>query len=83
MRSAYKNQPAVYNRRNYARMSHRTASTLLTLIVSAATLTGQSPEPKAAFIQAVGQFSLALDGAYGDEGARVRSSLDAISRRRR
>jgi tetratricopeptide (TPR) repeat protein len=61
-------------------MSHRTASTLLTLIVSAATLTGQSPEPKAAFIQAVGQFSLGLDGAYGDEGARVRSSLDAMSR---
>ena len=48
--------------------------------MSAATLTGQSPEPKAAFVQAVGQFSLALDGAYGDEGARVRSSLDAMSR---
>src|SRR5215204_472728 len=61
-------------------MSHRTASTLLTLIVGAATLTGQSPEPKAAFLQAVGQFSLALDGAYGDEGIRVRSSLDAMSR---
>ena len=61
-------------------MSHRTASTLLTLIVSAATLTGQSPEPKAAFVQAVGQFSLALDGAYGDEGSRLRSSLDAMSR---
>jgi tetratricopeptide (TPR) repeat protein len=61
-------------------MSHRTASTLLTLIVSAATLTGQSPDPRAAFVQAVGQFSLALDGAYGDEGARVRSSLDAMSR---
>src|SRR4029434_689153 len=27
-----------------------------------------------------GQFSLALDGAYGDEGLRVRSSLDAMSR---
>ena len=80
MRSAYKNQPAVYNRRDYARMSHRTASTLLTLIVSAAALTAQSPEPKAAFVQAVGQFSLALDGAYGDEGARIRSSLDAMSR---
>ncbi len=61
-------------------MSHRTASTLLTLIVGAATLTGQSPEPKAAFLEAVGQFSLALDGAYGDEGLRVRSSLDAMSR---
>jgi len=61
-------------------MSHRTASTLLTLIVGAATLTGQSPAPKAAFLQAVGQFSLALDGAYGDEGLRVRSSLNAMSR---
>lgn len=61
-------------------MSHRTASTLLTLVVGAATLTGQSPEPKAAFLQAVGQFSLALDAWYGDEGVRVRSSLDAMSR---
>jgi len=61
-------------------MSHRTATTLLTVIVGASTLTGQSPEPKTTFIQAVGQFSLALDGAYGDEGARVRSSLDAMSR---
>jgi len=61
-------------------MSHRTASTLLTLVVGAATLTAQSPEPKATFLQAVGQFSLALDGAYGDEGLRVRSSLDAMSR---
>ena len=61
-------------------MSHRTASTLLTLVVGAATLTGQSPEPKAAFLQAVGQFSLALDASYGDEGVRVRSSLDAMSR---
>ena len=61
-------------------MSHRTATTLLTVIVGAATLTGQSPEPKTTFIQAVGQFSLALDGAYGDESGRVRSSLDAMSR---
>ena len=61
-------------------MSHRTASTLLTLIVGAATLTGQSPEPKTAFLQAVGQFSLALDGASGDEGMRVRSSLETMSR---
>jgi tetratricopeptide (TPR) repeat protein len=61
-------------------MSHRTASTLLTLIVGAATLTGQSPAPKATFVQAVGQFSLALDGAYGDEGPGVRASLDTMSR---
>lgn len=61
-------------------MRHRTASTLLTLLLGAAALAGQSPEPKTAFVQAVGQFSLALDGAYGDEGARVRASLDAMGR---
>jgi len=61
-------------------MSHRTASTLLTLVVGTATLTGQSPEPKTAFLQAVGQFGLALDGSSGDEGMRVRSSLETMSR---
>src|SRR5262245_29887377 len=72
-----------------SRMRHRTASTLLALfagatavaLVGGATaLIGQSPEPKTAFLQAVGQFSLALDGAYGDEGARVQASLDAMAR---
>ena len=61
-------------------MKHRTASTLPTLLVGAAALAGQSPEPKTTFVQAVGQFSLAVDGMYGDEGARVRASLYAMSR---
>lgn len=61
-------------------MIDRLASTLLALLVGAAVLFAQSPEPKAVFVQALGQFSLALDGAYGDEGTRVRSSLDAMSR---
>ena len=61
-------------------MRPRTASTLLAILLGGAALAGQSPEPKAAFLQAVGQFSLALDGAYGDEGARLRTSLDAMSR---
>jgi len=61
-------------------MSYRTASTLLALALATAAAVAQSPEPRAAFVQAVGQFSLALDGAYGDEGTRVRSSLDAMSR---
>ena len=60
-------------------MSHRTASALA-LIVAAAAVVAQTPEPKTAFVQAVGVFSLALDGMYGDEGARVRASLDAMSR---
>ena len=61
-------------------MSYRTTLTLLPLLVGVASLAGQSPEPKAAFVQAVGQFSLALDGAYGDEAGRIRTSLDAMSR---
>ncbi len=61
-------------------MRHRTASTLLALFAGATALIGQSPEPKTAFLQAVGQFSLALDGAYGDEGARVQASLEAMAR---
>jgi tetratricopeptide (TPR) repeat protein len=64
-------------------MSHRTPSTLLALpvlLLGAAALAGQNPEPKASFVQAVGQFSLALDAPYGDEGTRVRASLDAMSR---
>jgi tetratricopeptide (TPR) repeat protein len=63
-------------------MIHRLAPTLLTFLVGAgaAALVAQSPEPKAAFVQAVGQFSLALDGAYGDEGAGVKAGLEAMSR---
>src|SRR5262245_17780331 len=61
-------------------MRPRPAITLLTIAAATAALTAQSPEPKSAFVQAVGQFSLALDGMYGDEGARVRTSLDAMSR---
>lgn len=61
-------------------MRHPSVPTLLALVVGAATVAGQSPEPKAAFLQAVGQFSLALDGAFGDDGRRVRSSLEAMAR---
>jgi tetratricopeptide (TPR) repeat protein len=61
-------------------MSLRPASTVLAVVIGAVWLDAQSPEPKTAFVQAVGQFSLALDGAFGDEGARMRSSLDAMAR---
>jgi tetratricopeptide (TPR) repeat protein len=61
-------------------MSLRSASTVLAVVIGAVWLDAQSPEPKTVFVQAVGQLSLALDGAYGDEGARVRASLDAMGR---
>jgi tetratricopeptide (TPR) repeat protein len=58
----------------------RTASTLLAIVAGAAALSGQRPEPKTSFVEAVGQFSLALEGSFGDEGERIRSSLDAMER---
>jgi tetratricopeptide (TPR) repeat protein len=54
---------------------------IATAIVALSTApTGQAPEPKIVFVQALGQFSLALDGAFGDEGARIRENLDAMDR---
>jgi tetratricopeptide (TPR) repeat protein len=53
---------------------------LLLLLGTAALASGQVADPKAAFAEALGQFSLALDGAFGDEGPRILSSLDALDR---
>jgi tetratricopeptide (TPR) repeat protein len=50
------------------------------LVAMSTALTGQAPEPKGVFVQALGQFSVAVDGAFGDEGARIRASLDAMDR---
>jgi tetratricopeptide (TPR) repeat protein len=61
-------------------MSSRSNAILLAVVLAAALLDAQRPEPNTAFNQAVGQFSLALDGVYGDEGARARASLEAMSR---
>jgi tetratricopeptide (TPR) repeat protein len=61
-------------------MRHIPAVGLLVLGAAAAAVTGQSAEPRTAFVEALGQFSLALEGGAGDEGVRVRSSLDTMSR---
>lgn len=50
---------------------------LLALAVSPA---GQTPDPNSDFLRALAQFSLGLDGAYGDEGHGVRSSLESMRR---
>jgi len=42
-------------------------------------LSGQALDPRAAFLDALGQFSLALDGTFGDEGPRLSASLDAMA----
>jgi tetratricopeptide (TPR) repeat protein len=66
--------------RRMTRPGHLAIAVLLALVVAAPAALGQSPEPKNNFIQAVGQFSVALDGAFGDEGGRIRSSLDSMER---
>jgi tetratricopeptide (TPR) repeat protein len=53
---------------------------LLLLLGTAALASAQVADPKAAFAEALGQFSLALDGAFGDEGPRILASLDALDR---
>jgi tetratricopeptide (TPR) repeat protein len=39
---------------------------------------GQAADPKTDFVQALARFSLGLEGTYGDEGSRIRSSLDSM-----
>jgi tetratricopeptide (TPR) repeat protein len=51
----------------------------LLALAGSARLSGQAPDPRAEFLNALGQFSLALDGTYGDEGARLSGGLDAMA----
>ena len=39
----------------------------------------QGSDPRGDFLNALGQFSLALDGTYGDEGQRLARALDAMA----
>ena len=39
----------------------------------------QTADPRGDFLSALGRFSLALDGTYGDEGQRLSNALDAMS----
>ncbi len=53
---------------------------VLSLLAMAAAVVGQIRDPKVDFTEALAQFSLALDGTYGDEGPRVLSSLESMAR---
>ncbi len=48
------------------------------LLLAAAPSHAQNADPKSTFTAALARFSLALDGAFGDEGATVASSLMAM-----
>ena len=54
----------------------------LLIALEGSTALAQGPEPKQAFVEALGSFSLALNGTYGDEGARLRTTVDALDRAR-
>jgi tetratricopeptide (TPR) repeat protein len=52
------------------------------LLGSAASGQAQDADPKSAFTAALARFSLALDGAFGDEGPGISASLAAMDRAR-
>jgi tetratricopeptide (TPR) repeat protein len=49
-------------------------------LVFSAMTRAQVADPKAAFFQSLGRFSVALDGPLGDEGRAVRMALDGMAR---
>jgi len=51
----------------------------LLVAVPARALHAQTADPRAEFLDALGRFSLALEGTYGDEGPRLAAELDAMA----
>jgi tetratricopeptide (TPR) repeat protein len=54
------------------------AAAVLLAVAAGPTIAGQAGNPKQDFLDALGRFSLALDGTYGDEGNSIRSNLEAL-----
>jgi tetratricopeptide (TPR) repeat protein len=52
---------------------------LLLVLSAAPALCAQAADPRADFQRALAQFSLGLEGAYGDEGSQILASLDAMA----
>ena len=51
---------------------------LLAALAAAPSSSAQEADPKTEFLQALGRFSLDLDGDYGDEGARLAADIEAL-----
>ena len=56
----------------------RIFASLIALLFAASAFAQPGVEPRARFVDALGRFSLALDGRYGDEGATIVAALDAM-----
>lgn len=52
---------------------------MLVTLATSIRLQGQTADPRGDFLNALGQFSLALDGTYGDEGRRLSDALDGMA----
>jgi tetratricopeptide (TPR) repeat protein len=67
--------------RRIGRPSHVCRLVAVALIVFGAdpALSQTSPDPKAEFLEALGQFGLGLSGTHGDEGRSIASSLDSMA----
>ncbi len=52
----------------------------LALCLCPGTPAAQPADPKSTFVDALGAFSLSLDGTYGDEGPRILTALDTLDR---
>ena len=57
----------------------RLLTALLLFVQVAASARAQIPDPKRAFTDALGRFSVALSGHYADDGTRLTSSLAAMT----
>jgi tetratricopeptide (TPR) repeat protein len=57
----------------------RVIVTAILLALVPAVVHGQGPDPRTDFLNALGAFSLALDGNYGDERQSISASLDAMA----
>ncbi len=48
-------------------------------LITSSTVGGQTSDPRSDFLNALGQFSLALEGTFGDEGPRLSTALDSMT----
>ena len=51
----------------------------LLALVTSSPVEAQTNDPRSEFLNALGQFSLSLDGTYGDEGRRLSTALDSMA----
>src|SRR5262245_42701092 len=72
LESPHGDQPDLMPRTTIARLI---LAAMLAALPAPRALSGQAVDPRAAFLDALGQFSLALDGTFGDEGPHLSASL--------